>query len=59
MWRRQKWTGPREEVFEDERGRLRMLISGLEFSTWKRELKLPWREAGPPEHHDHKSGSDQ
>ena len=21
-------------------------------ATWKREYKLPWREAGPPNHHD-------
>ena len=25
----------------------------------KRELKLPWREAGPPHHHDDKVDSDQ
>jgi len=23
-------------------------------ATWKREFKLPWREAGPPNHHDDK-----
>ena len=28
-------------------------------ATWKRELKLPWREAGPPNHHDDKVDSDQ
>jgi hypothetical protein len=28
-------------------------------ATWKRELKLPWREAGPPHHHDDKVDSDQ
>ena len=22
--------------------------------TWKREFQLPWREAGPPKHHDDK-----
>ena len=27
--------------------------------TWKRELKLPWRETGPPHHHDNKVDSDQ
>jgi len=27
--------------------------------TWKREFKLPWREAGPPNHHDDKVDSDQ
>ena len=25
----------------------------------KREFKLPWREAGPPRHHDDKVDSDQ
>jgi len=28
-------------------------------ATWKREFKLPWREAGPPNHHDNKVDSDQ
>ena len=28
-------------------------------ATWKRELKLPWREAGPPNHHNDKVDSDQ
>ena len=28
-------------------------------ATWKREFKLPWREAGPPNHHDDKMDSDQ
>jgi len=28
-------------------------------ATWKREFKLPWREAGPPHHHDDKVDSDQ
>ena len=28
-------------------------------ATWKREIKLPWREAGPPNHHDDKVDSDQ
>ena len=26
---------------------------------WKREVKLPWREAGPPNPHDDKVDSDQ
>ena len=26
---------------------------------WRREFKLPWREAGPPNHHDDKVDSDQ
>ena len=28
-------------------------------ATWKREFKLPWREAGPPNHHDDIVDSDQ
>ena len=28
-------------------------------ATWKREFKLPWRETGPPNHHDDKVDSDQ
>ena len=28
-------------------------------ATWKREFKLPWREAGTPDHHDDKVDSDQ
>ena len=28
-------------------------------ATWKREFKLPWREAGPPNHHDDQVDSDQ
>ena len=28
-------------------------------ATWKREFKLPWREAGPPIHLDDKVDSDQ
>ena len=27
--------------------------------TWEREFKLPWREAGPPNHHDDKVDSDE
>jgi len=27
--------------------------------SWKREFKLPWREAGPPHHHDDEVDSDQ
>jgi len=28
-------------------------------ATWKREFKLPWSEAGPPNHLDDKMDSDQ
>ena len=37
-------TGPRAE-----KGRCK--------ATWKREFKLPWREAGPPNHHDDREDS--
>ena len=39
--------------------RARLLLSGLGFGVWKREFKLPWREAGPPNHLDDKVDSDQ
>ena len=28
-------------------------------ATWKGEFKLPWREAGPPDHHDDEVDSEQ
>jgi len=28
-------------------------------ATWEREFKIPWREAGPPNHYDDKVDSDQ
>ena len=28
-------------------------------ATWKMESMLPWREAGPPDHHDDKVDSDE
>jgi len=31
----------------------------LSKATWKREFKLPWRQAGPPNHLDDKVDSDQ
>ena len=35
-------------------------MSGTSFRiTWKKNFKLPWREAGPPNHHDDKVDSDQ
>ena len=39
----------------------RMCRAAAEYSSdgWKREFKLPWREAGPPNHHDDKVDSDQ
>jgi len=37
----------------------RFLQRGRYKATWKREFRLPWREAGPPNHHDDKVDSDQ
>ena len=36
-----------------------LLQAGRCKATWKREFKLPWREAGPPNHHDDKKDSGQ
>jgi len=35
------------------------LYEGRCRATWKTEFKFPWREAGPPNHHDDKVDSDQ
>ena len=32
---------------------------GRYMATWKREFKLSWREAGPPNRFDDKAGPDQ
>ena len=32
---------------------------GIYKATWKREFKLPYRDADPPNHHDDKVDSDQ
>ena len=34
-------------------------LKGRYKATWKTKYKLPWREAGPPDHHDDKVVSDQ
>jgi len=36
-----------------------LCVEGRCKATWKREFKLPWRKAGPPNHHDDKVDSDQ
>jgi len=36
----------------------RCVVNNCTF-TWKREFKLPWREAGPPNHLNDKVDSDQ
>jgi len=39
--------------------RERCLQEGRCKASWKREFKLPWREAGPPDQHDDTVDSDQ
>ena len=34
-------------------------VEGRCKAPWKREFKLPWREAGPPNHHDDNVDSGQ
>jgi len=34
-----------------------LLVSDFS-GTWEKEVKLPWREASPPDHHDDKVDSD-
>jgi len=36
-----------------------LCLEGRCKATWKRGLKLSWREADPPNHHDDKVDSDQ
>ena len=36
----------------------RSTLEGRYKATWKREFKLPWREARPLNHHDDKVDSD-
>ena len=36
-----------------------LLWEGSRKATWKREFRLPWREAGPPYHHDDEGDSDK
>jgi len=40
-------------------GRFGTIGCSVHCFTWKREFKLPWREAGPPNHHDDTVDSDQ
>ena len=44
--RRRESGREKESVAAPQEGRCK--------ATWKREFKLPWREAGPPQHHDDK-----
>ena len=41
------------------KGKDRQAEEGRCRATWERELKLPWREAGPPNYLDDKVDSDQ
>ena len=34
-------------------------LEGIHKATWKREFKVPWRKAGPPNHLDDKVDSNQ
>jgi len=49
------WT----RLYELNWGVFGKLQEGRCKSTWKREFKLPWREAGPPNHHDDTVDSEQ
>jgi len=48
-----------ERTWDDPRKAFRGAQDGTCKATCKREFKLPWREAGPPNHHDDKVDSDQ
>ena len=51
---------PLEEPARAHRERRQLsLLEGRCKATWNREFELPWREAGPPNHHDDKVDSDQ
>ena len=51
----QKWS----QVTLARRVRSWNPLEGRCKATWEREFKLPWREAGPPNHLDAKVDSDQ
>ena len=44
---------------EGGEGVVRCYVEGRCKATWKREFKLPWREAGPPNHLNDHVDSDQ
>jgi len=52
-----------QETLLEEGGNLNLelwfVYEGRCKATWKRGFKLPWHEAGPPNHHDDKVDSDQ
>ena len=57
-----RWKGRMEDLLEGPRTSppsISIEQEGRCKAIWKREFKLPWREAGPPNHHDDKVGSDQ
>ena len=43
---------------KDPEGASQMGTSRRCKATWERKFKLPWREAGPPNHHDDEVDSD-
>ena len=47
---------PNYEIVRLQAGRCK---EGRWEATWNREFKLPWREAGPPNHLDDTADSDQ
>ena len=52
IWsRRGHLLSAQRDPFNDSEGRCK--------ATWKREFNVPWREAGPPDHHGMKVDSDQ
>ena len=51
--------GFRTVILSKAEGAPPLILVELELLAWQREFKLPWREAGPPNHHDEKVDSDQ
>jgi len=49
-------TNMKTYLTEDQQ---KQMVSAPPQATWKREFKLPLREAGPPNHHDDTVDSDQ
>ena len=47
------------ELLDREVGGLPLRVQRDRVQLWEREFKLPWREAGPPNHHDDDVDSDQ
>jgi len=54
-----KWVGLRTPTTSPHMICMFLAYEGRYKATWKREFKLPWREAGPLNHHDDIVDSDQ